>query len=85
MENCQLETDFTKGSKSCRLTCDEEFPVTCEMNHNYRLIDHYLQYQPNELNNYVKEFKFQYSVITDEELVLLIHMLVDALDVYSPH
>ena len=53
--------------------------------HNNRLIDHYLQYQPKELINYVKEFDFQYSDITDEEMVLLIDMLVDSRDVYSQH
>ena len=85
LENRELETDFTKDSKSCQLTCDEQFPVLREKDHNNRLIDHYLQYQPKELINYVKEFDFQYSDITDEEMVLLIDMLVDARDVYSQH
>ena len=35
--------------------------------------------------NYVEEFDFQYSDITDEEMILLIDMLVDAGDVYSQH
>ena len=26
LENCELETDFTKDSKSCEPTCDEQFP-----------------------------------------------------------
>ena len=43
------------------------------------------QYQPKELINYVKEFDFQYSDFTDDEIVLLIDMLVDARDVYSQH
>ena len=85
LENHELETDFTKDSKSCQPTCDEQFPVLREKDHNDRLIDHYLQYQPKELINYVKEFDFQYSDITDEEMVLLIDMLVDARDVYSQH
>ena len=46
LENCELETDFTKDSKSCQPTCDEHFPVLREKDHNNRLIDHYLQYQP---------------------------------------
>ena len=85
LENRELETDFTNDSKSCQPTCDEQFPVLREKDHNNRLIDHYLQYQPKELINYVKEFDFQYSDITDEEMVLLIDMLVDARDVYSQH
>ena len=85
LEDRELETDFTKDSKSCQPTCDEQFPVLREKDHNNRLIDHYLQYQPKELITYVKEFDFQYSDITDEEMVLLIDMLVDARDVYSQH
>ena len=85
LENRELETNFTKDSKSCQPTCDEQFPVLREKDHNNRLIDHYLQYQPKELINYVKEFDFQYSDITDEEMILLIDMLVDARDVYSQH
>ena len=85
LENRELETDFTKGSKSCQPTCDEQFPVLREKDHNDLLFDHYLQYQPKELMNYVKEFDFQYSDVTDEEMKLLIDMLVDARDVYSKH
>ena len=77
----ELETDFTKDSKSCQPTSDEQFPVLREKDHNDRLTDHYLQYQPNEITNYVKEFSFRYSDITDEEIILLIDMLVDARDV----
>ena len=53
--------------------------------HNNRLIDHCLQYQSKELMNYVEEFDFQYSDITDEEMILLIDMLVDARDFYFQH
>ena len=42
-----------------------------------------MQYQPKELADYIKEFDFQYSDITDEELTLLIDMLLDSRDVYS--
>ena len=65
LENRKLETDFTKDSKSCQPTCDKQFPVLREEDHNNQLIDHYLQYQPKELINYLKEFDFQYSGITD--------------------
>ena len=85
LENRELETDFTKDSKSCQPTYDGQFPVIREKDHNHRLIDHYLQYQPKELINYVKVFDFQYSDITDEEMILLIVMLVDARDVYCQH
>ena len=83
LENRELETNFTKDSTSCQPTCDEQFPVLREKDYNNRLIDHYLQCQPRELNNYVKKFDFQYSDITDEEMILLIDLLVDARDVYS--
>ena len=46
LENCELETNFTKDSKFCQPTCDEQFPVLREKDQNNRLIDHYLQYQP---------------------------------------
>ena len=85
LKNRELETDFTKDSKSCQPICDEKIPVLREKDHNNRLIDHYLQYQPKELINYVEEFDFQYSDITDEEMILLINMSVDARDVFSRH
>ena len=83
LENRELETDFTKDSKSCQPTCDEQFPVLREKDQNNRLIDHYFQYQRKELINYVKEFDFLYSDIKYEEMILLIDKLVDARDVYS--
>ena len=85
MGNRELETDLTEDSKASQATCDEQFPVLREKDHNNRLIDNYLQYQPKELINYVKEFDFQYSDITDEEMILLVDTLVDARDVYSQH
>ena len=83
LENRELETTFTKDSKSCQPTCDEQFPVLLEKDHNNRLIDHYLRYQPKKLMNYVEKFDFQYSDTTDEEKILLIDMLVDARVVFS--
>ena len=85
LENRELETVFTENSKSFQPTCDEQFPVLREKDHNNRLIDHYLQHQPKELINYVKEFDFQYSDITDGEMILLIDIIVDARDVCSQH
>ena len=78
-----LETDFTKDAKSCQLTCDEQFPMFREKNYDNHLIEQYLQCQLKEFVQYVKEFDFQFSDITDEEMVLLIDMLFDSRDVYS--
>ena len=80
-----LETDFNNDAKSCQPTCDEQFPTFREKDYNNQLIEHYLQYQPKELVQYAKEFDFQFSDITDEEMTLLIDMLIDSKDVYSHH
>ena len=72
-------------SKPCQPTCDEQFPVYREQDHNNRLLGHCLQCQPKDLINYVQEFDVQFSDITGEEMILLIDMLVDARDVYSQH
>ena len=80
-----LETDFTKDSKSCQPISDEQFPVLREKEGNDRLIEFYLQYQPRELVDYIKEFDFQYSDISDEEMTLLIDMLIDSRDLYFQH
>ena len=80
-----LETDFTRDAKSCQPPCDEQFPTFREKDYNNQLIEHYLQYQPKELVQYAKEFDFQFSDITDEEMNLLIDMLIDSRDVYSQH
>ena len=85
LEILELEMDFTRNSTSCQPTCDEQFPVLRKTDHNNRPINHYPQYQPKELINYVKEVDFQYSDITDEETLLLIDLLVDARHVYSQH
>ena len=85
LENRELETDFTKDSKTCQPTCDEQFPVLREKDHNNRLIDHHLQYQPKQLINYIKDFDFQYSDITDEGMILLIDLLAEARNVNSQH
>ena len=85
LENRELETDFTKDSKLCQPTCDEQFLVLLEKDQNSRLIDHYLQYKSKELVNCVKEVDFHYTDTTDEEMILLIDMLIDALDVSSQY
>ena len=85
LDERDLETDFTKDSKSCQPSCDEQFPILRKKELNDRLIEHYLQYQPKKLVEYIKEFDFQYSDISDEEMTLLIDMLLDSRDVYSRH
>ena len=85
LKNRELERVFSKVSKSCQPTCDEQFPVIRKKGLNNRLIDHYSQYRPQELTNYVKEFNFQYSDITDEEMILLNDMLVLPRDNYFQH
>ena len=79
----ELETDFTSDAKSCQPDCDEQFPILRPKEENEAFIEHYLQYQPKELIDYVKQFDFQYSDITDNEMTLLIDMLIDSKDVYS--
>ena len=81
----ELGTDFTSDVKSCQPDCDEQFPILRPKEENEALIEHYLQYQPKELIDYVEQFDFQYSDITDNEMTLLIDMLIDSKDVYSLH
>ena len=81
----ELETDFTSDAKSCQPVCDEQFPILRQKEQNESLIEHYLEYQPKELIDYIKQFDFQYSDITDNEMILLTDMLVDSKDVYSLH
>ena len=81
----ELETDFTSDAKSCQPDCDEQFPILRPKEQNEALIEHYLQYQPKELIDYIKQFDFQYSDITDNEMPVLIDMLSDSKDVYSLH
>ena len=79
----ELETDFTSDAKSCQPDCDEQIPILRPKEQNEALIEHYLQYQPKELIDYVKQFDFQYSDITDNEMPLLIDMLIESKNVYS--
>ena len=81
----ELETDFTSDAKPCQPDCDEQFPILRPKEQNEALIEHYLQYQPKELIDYVKQFDFKYSDTTDNEMPLLIDMLIDSKDVYSLH
>ena len=85
LEERELETDFTSDAKSCQPDCNEKIPILRPKEQNEALIEQYLQYQPKELIDYSKQFVFQYSVIAGNEMILLIHMLIDSKDVYSLH
>ena len=56
----ELETDFTSDAKSCQPDCDEQLPILLPKEQNEALIEHYLQYQPEELIDCVKQFNSQY-------------------------
>ena len=84
-EKNELETDFTKDSKSCQPPCKEQFPILRHKELNYDLIDYYLQYQLQEIKDFIKQSDFQYTDLEDEELVILIDMIIDSRDVYSQH
>ena len=81
----ELEIDFTNDAKSCQPECDEQFPFLRRKEQNEALIEHYLQYPPKDLIDYVKQFDFQYSDKTNNEMTLLIDMLIDSKNVYSLH
>ena len=71
----ELENNFTGDAKSCQPDCDEQFPILRPKEQNEALIEHYLQYQSKELIDYVKQFDFEYSDITDNEMTLLICLI----------
>ena len=62
------ETDFTKESKSCQPPCTEQFPILRTKERNDDLIEYYLQYQPEEIKTFIKQFNFRYTDLEDEEL-----------------
>ena len=55
-----LGTDFTRDAKPSQPRSDGQFATFREKDYNNQLIEHYLQYQPKELVQYVKEFHFQF-------------------------
>ena len=85
MNEREQETDLASDAKSCQPVCDEQFPVLRPKEQNEALIEHYFQYQPKELIDYVKKFNFQYSDIIDNEKTPLIDMLIDSKHVSSLH
>ena len=85
LKDRDLETDFTKDAKSCQPTCDEQFPTFRQKDYSIHLIEHCLQYQPKEFQQYFKVFDFQFLDTTDEEMTFIIDMLNDSRDVYWQH
>ena len=77
-----LETDFTKDTKSCQPPCDEQFPILREKELKNWFIDNYLQNQPKELVDYIEDSDLQYFDNTDQELTILFDMVLDSRDVY---
>ena len=52
-ERDELETDFTRDSKSCQPPCTEPFPILRSKQLNDDLINSYLQYQPENIKNLI--------------------------------
>ena len=61
----------------------KQFPILRSKQLNDELIDHYLQYQSEDIKNLIKKFDFRYTGLEDEELATLIDMIIDSRDVYS--
>ena len=53
LDEKDLETDFTKDSKSCQPPRDEKFPTLRKKELNNRLFEHYLQWQLKERVDYI--------------------------------
>ena len=84
-ERDELETDFTRDYKSCQPPCTEQFPILRPKQLNGDLIDYYLQYQTQDIKNFIKQFDFRYTDFKDEEVVTIIDMIINSRDVYSQH
>ena len=52
---------------------------------NEDLIENYLQYQSQDIKDFIKQLDFRYTDLEDEELVTLIDMIIDSREVYSQH
>ena len=85
MNERELETEFTSDANSCQPDCDEQFPFLPPKEENEALVEHYPQYQPKELIDYVEQFDFHYSDLTDNEMTLPIDMVIDSKYVFSQH
>ena len=79
----EMESDFTSDAKNCQPVC--EFPILRPKEQNESPIEYYFQYQLKQLVEYIKQFHFQHSDITDIDMTLLIDMLMDWKDVNSLH
>ena len=84
-ERDELETDFTRDSKSCQPPCTKQFPILWPKQLDDDLIDYYLQYQSEDVKNLIRQFDFRYTDLEDEALVTVIDMIIDSRDVHSQH
>ena len=57
-ERDELDTDFTKDSKSCQPPCTEQFFTLRSKQLNDYLIDYYLQYQSEDIKDLIRQFDF---------------------------
>ena len=74
----ELETDFTRDSKSSQPPCIKQFPILRSKQLNDDLIDYYFQYQSQDIKDFIKQFDFRYTDLEDEELVTLLDMILDS-------
>ena len=81
----ELQTDFSRDSKSCQPPCSEQFRILRPKETNNDLIDYYLQNQSKDIKNVIRKFDSRYTDLEDEELVTLIDMIINHRDVYSQH
>ena len=74
----EQETGFTGDAKSCQPIRDERFPILRPKEQNESLFEYYLQCQPKNLVEYIKQFDFQYSDTIDKKMTRLFNMLIDS-------
>ena len=57
-EKDELKNDFSKHSKTCQTPCSDQFPILRTKQLRNDLIDYYLQYQPQDIKNLIRQFNF---------------------------
>ena len=84
-ERDELETEFTRDTKSCQPPCTDQFPILRPKQLNDDLIDYNIQYQSEDIENLIIQYDVRYTDLEDEELVTLIDMIIDSGDVFSQY
>ena len=64
-EKDELEADFTRDSKASQPPCTEKFPFLRSKQLIDDLINYYLQYQAQDIKNFIKQFDFRYTDLED--------------------